>query len=663
VTPAFGLERLLHTLCQPRGEPLRKPGLEDLLLRALDRVGAALELRAAPIEIEEQPRRTGVPVAGLTDRAGIQQPAVGRAEIDLRPLRGEAALERLAQADRHGDMGVSDEHERSRGVLERGESGLRAEDVLPDRLAGTAVVQRRMFRDRARLQSVQIGAVGRGEDGGSPAGSLGRLRREVGEIDLAEHAEVVVADQPDRGVLLGERAARARLRPIADHVAKAPDGVRTRALDGGQDRFEGVEVGVDVGDDGDPHRGRARLPRAALVVLGVAAAAGVAIAAYFLLRTEVPKLDQPSVDPGAFFTDAELDRIEAYRRLPRWLWVASTLVELVVLGVLAWKGRALARWLERRVHGRVRVGLLLGLTAVGAVWLATLPLAAVGHWWQRRYGLSEQGYGAWLGDQAVSLAVLAVLVSIAVAGALFLAARLGRRWWIAGAAGLAVLGVAYVLLQPVVIQPLFNRFEPLPDRALAARIEALGEQVGVHVDQVDVADASRRTTAANALVTGLGPTRRIALYDTLLDGRFTQDQIVAVVAHELAHVKRAHVWKGAAWFVLFAVPGVALVAFALNRRGGPGDPGLVPLALLCAFVLSLAVLPAANAISRRYEAEADWLALVATRDPQAVAGLVRGLAVASLADPDPPGWSQQLLGTHPSPLDRIAMAEAYARRP
>ena len=135
------------------------------------------------------------------------------------------------------------------------------------------------------------------------------------------------------------------------------------------------------------------------------------------------------------------------------------------------------------------------------------------------------------------------------------------------------------------------------------------------------------------------------------------------MAHELAHVERAHVWKGAAWFVLFAVPGVALVAFVLNRRGGPGDPGLVPLALLCAFVLSLAVLPAANAISRRYEAEADWFALVATRDPQAVAGLVRRLAVASLADPDPPGWSRQLLGTHPSPLDRIAMAEAYARRP
>src|SRR4026209_1695725 len=195
-------------------------------------------------------------------------------------------------------MGVSHEHERPRRVLERGAGGLRAEDVLPDRLAGTAVVERRMLRDRARLQSAQIGAVSRGEDAGSPAGRLGRLRRGVSEIALAEYAEVVVADQPDRGVLLGERAARARLRPIADHVAKAPDGVRTRALDGGQDRVEGMEVGVDVGGEGDPHRRRARLPRAALIVVGVSAAAGVAIAVYLLLRTEVPKVDPPGGRPG-----------------------------------------------------------------------------------------------------------------------------------------------------------------------------------------------------------------------------------------------------------------------------------------------------------------------------------------------------------------------------
>jgi STE24 endopeptidase len=419
---------------------------------------------------------------------------------------------------------------------------------------------------------------------------------------------------------------------------------------------------MDVGDDRDPHR-RLTLPRALLLVVGIAAAAGVAVGAYLLLDTEVPRLELPAVEPGAVFSAAELERMEAYRSLPRWLWVASTVIELAVLALLAWKGRELARWIGRRAKGRVRVGVLVGLTAVLAVWLATLPIGAVGHWWRRRYGLSEQGYAAWLGDQAVSLAVLAVLVSIAVAGALWLAGRFGRRWWIPGGAALAALGVLYVLLQPIAIEPLFNRFEPISDRALAVRIEGLAAELGVEVDRVDVADASRRTTAANAVVTGIGPTRRIALYDTLLDGRFSQDEIVAVAAHELGHVRRNHLWKGAAWFALFAIPSVALVAFAVGRRGDPRDPGLVPLALLCAFVLSLAALPAANALSRRYEAEADWLALTATRDPQAVEGLVRGLAVAGLSDPDPPGWSRVFLSTHPSPLERIGMAEAFARRP
>jgi STE24 endopeptidase len=418
---------------------------------------------------------------------------------------------------------------------------------------------------------------------------------------------------------------------------------------------------VDVGDDRHPHRRRVTLP---VVALGAAAAVW-AIGAWLLLGTQVPALELPHVDPRDWFSAAELERIDDYRRLPRWLWVASTVVELAVLAALAWQGRRLAAAAARATRGTVRQGVLVGLSCALAVWAATLPLEAVSHGWRRRYGLSGQGYGAWLGDRAIELAVTAVLLALAVAGALALARRFGRRWWIPGGGALALLAVAYVLLQPLVVEPLFNRFEPLRDPALAARIERLADRVGVHVGRVEVADASRRTTAANAVITGLGPTRRIALYDTLLDGRFTEDEIAVVSAHELAHAARSHTWKGAAWFVLFAVPGLAVIAWALRRRGEPGSadgPSLVPAALLVAFVLSLVALPAENALSRRYEAEADWIALTATGDPQAAAGLVHGLAVAALSDPDPPAWSVLLLGTHPSSVDRIAMALAYAER-
>jgi Zn-dependent protease with chaperone function len=414
---------------------------------------------------------------------------------------------------------------------------------------------------------------------------------------------------------------------------------------------------VDVGDDRDAHGRRATLARAALCV----AAAGWAVAALFLLRTKTPDLDLPELDPAAFFPTGDLDRIEAYRSVTRWLWVGSIAAELAVLAVLAWKARPLASMFQARLRGRVRTGVALGLAAACAAWLATLPFAAFGHVWRRRYGLSEQGYAAWLGDEALSLAVTVVLVGLTVAGAIFLAKWLRRRWWLPGGAALAVLAAAFVLVQPLVIQPLFNDFRPLPDRALAAEIERLAGRLGVDVGEVDVADASRRTTAANAHVSGVGPTKRVVLDDTLLDGRFTRGEISWVAAHELGHVAREHVWKGAAWFVLFAVPGLALIAWIADRRGGLADPAQVPVALLCAFALFIATLPAQNAISRRYEAEADWLALTATQDAESAIGLEQRFALTNLSDPTPPGWARMMLGTHPTPLERIGMALAFDR--
>ncbi len=357
-----------------------------------------------------------------------------------------------------------------------------------------------------------------------------------------------------------------------------------------------------------------------------------------------------------------LERIEAFRGVGRWLWLASAAIELGVLALLAWRASSLARLARRVGRGRIRAGALLGLGAAACVWLATLPVSGVDHWWRRRYGLSGQGAGGWLRDEALSLAVLAVVVALVVAGAVWLAGRFGRRWWVAGSAAAATLGVAVALAQPVVIEPLFHRLTPLADGALAADVEELGRRLGVAVGEVEVADASRRTTAANARVIGIGPSRTVVLHDTLLDGRFQRGEILSVVAHELAHVARAHVWKAVAWFALLAVPSLLAIAFVTERRGGLRDPALVPLALLVAFACFLATLPVQNAVSRRYEAEADWLALTATGDPQSAVELARGLALAGLVDPTPPTWAHVLLGTHPTVLDRVGMAEAFADR-
>ncbi len=414
---------------------------------------------------------------------------------------------------------------------------------------------------------------------------------------------------------------------------------------------------MNVREDRDAHRRPTLSQGVAALALGVAGIAAGAL----LWRTKVPELELPELAPHAYFGADELDRIDGFRRVSRLFLLASLALELGALALVVWKARPVAALLSDLLGGRLRAGIAVALVALVAVSVATLPVAAASHWWRRRYGLSEQGYPAWLWDQALGFAVTALVLAIAVAVAMVFATRFGGVWWAPGAAVFAALAALFALAQPVVIQPLFNRFEPLPDRRLAADVERLGERMGVHVETVQVADASRRTTTANAYVAGIGPTRRVVFYDTILDGRFTHAELVSVAAHELAHVGRRHPWKWVGWFALLAVPGLFAVARAAEWRGGLAEPAAVPIALLAALVFFLATLPFQTAVSRRYESEADWLALEATRDPASAIELERRLVTTSLGDPDPPAWVKLWFGTHPTPMERIAMAEARRR--
>ena len=393
----------------------------------------------------------------------------------------------------------------------------------------------------------------------------------------------------------------------------------------------------------------------------LAASAGVGIAAAALLwRTRVPTdLRLPHVAPADYFPRAELARIEEYRRPARALVVASLAVQVVVVGAAAWKAGPLAAAVTRVARGRLRAGVALGVLVVVAVTVAQAPLAAIAHAQRRRYGLSEQAYVGWARDQVVSLAIVAVLTAIAVTAALLLAERFGRRWWIPAVPALTAIALLLVVVQPYVISPLFNRFEPIPDRELARRIQTLARRMGVEIETVQVADASRRTTTGNAYVAGLGPSRRVVLYDNVLRD-VPEDELLALSAHELAHVGRRHLWKGVAWFALLAVPGAYVVARVSGRVGTGAEPAVVPVGLAAALGFVLLTLPLQNAASRRYEAEADWLALEATRDPDSVIALDRRLVLENLADPDPPALLTFWLGTHPPSIKRIAMARAWA---
>jgi STE24 endopeptidase len=177
----------------------------------------------------------------------------------------------------------------------------------------------------------------------------------------------------------------------------------------------------------------------------------------------------------------------------------------------------------------------------------------------------------------------------------------------------------------------------------------------VRIDKV-----RNETSAANAMATGIGPSARVFIWDTFLDGRFRPGEIRVVAAHEFGHVAHDHIWKGVAWSALITIPGFFLVAVLTRRRGGMENPEVVPFALLVLAVFGLVITPFGNAVSRRYEAEADWSALRATNDPRDAESVFRKFTTYDLSEPNPPGWSYVWIDNHPTVVQRIAMTRAWS---
>jgi STE24 endopeptidase len=238
-----------------------------------------------------------------------------------------------------------------------------------------------------------------------------------------------------------------------------------------------------------------------------------------------------------------------------------------------------------------------------------------------------------------------------------LARWIGGRWWIAAAPAFVGLALLFAFVSPYLLRT--HRLHDPVLRAAARRLEAR-EHVG-HVP-IDVQPVRDATSLPNAEATGIGPSRRVVLWDTLLDGRFGERELEVVIAHELGHLARNHIWKAVGWYALFAFPGTFLIARATRRRGGMGTPEAVPLALLVLIVLGLLALPLENEISRHREAEADWQALQATRDPAAATALFRRFVRTTLDDPDPSTLDYLLLENHPTIIQRLAMTQAWTSR-
>ena len=271
---------------------------------------------------------------------------------------------------------------------------------------------------------------------------------------------------------------------------------------------------------------------------------------------------------------------------------------------------------------------------------------------ERRWGFSTQsgsGFAADILKKLLLTCVFAVVPVVAVVGL----SRAFPSWWPAVAApGAAVLVLVVGFVAPLVLEPLFNRFTPLDDAPLTASLQALASRAGVPVREVLVSDASRRTRKVNAYVSGIGSTRRVVLYDTLLR-EVPRPELEVVVAHELGHRRERHVAKGTALAMLGAAAGT-LVIWAVVAE--PQDPAVAPLILLISALLELAAAPFEAALSRRWERVADRFSLDLTGDRDAFRALHRKLATANLGDLYPPRLVYVLLFSHPTAPERLAAA-------
>jgi STE24 endopeptidase len=402
--------------------------------------------------------------------------------------------------------------------------------------------------------------------------------------------------------------------------------------------------------------------RIALGTTIIGISAFVLVATWLVPWSPVPGGAPDPVAADSVFSADQIQRAEDYARWARvWGWSSLALS----LAVACWLGfSARGRRLAERMPGRWWVQVILVVAALDLIGrLVTLPLGIAQRKLQLDVGLSTSSWPAWVFDLVKGELVDIVTTSIAVVAVVGIARRWPRAWPSVAGGVLAVLVFAGSFVYPVLVEPLFNSFEPLEDGPLRTQIFELAEKEGVAVDDVLVADASRRTTTLNAYVSGYGGTRRVVVYDTLVED-LNDQQALSVVAHELAHARNDDVLIGTSLGAAGALVGVGLLgllAGVAERRGRPGvgEVGAVPMLLALVAIATVLASPLQNGISRQIETRADVDALRATNAPQPFVALQRRLAIKSLADPTPPAWSQWWFGSHPTVLQRIAIARAF----
>ncbi len=370
------------------------------------------------------------------------------------------------------------------------------------------------------------------------------------------------------------------------------------------------------------------------------------------------------------------DRAARYHRLGRQTRVWSIIVSGALLGGLIVTGgslglRRLAQYVAGGGHLPPFIRPVMEVAAFAVLLTAIQGLALSpfafyrGFILERRYGLSRESGARWLRDhfRAVLLAtMMVVIVCVLTYEAIWI---WPVWWWVVTAAGLSLLLIALARIAPVVLFPIFYRFTPLRSEPLQSRLVALALRAGARVVGAYEWTLSDRTRRANAALAGLGRTRRILISDTLLTD-YSDDEIEVVLAHELSHHVHYDIWTSIASEILVMFAGLFAASRILPAAAptigvlGPGDVAGLPLIILVASAVSLALKPVGHALSRAHELRADRYALELTRNPAAFISAIRRLAAQNLAEDRPARYVELLFYSHPPISRRIAAARAWA---
>ena len=280
-----------------------------------------------------------------------------------------------------------------------------------------------------------------------------------------------------------------------------------------------------------------------------------------------------------------------------------------------------------------------------------------------QFDLTDRTFGSWMGDMLKGLAVNLAILPIVGALAL-LAMRRVKRWWLALWLGSIPLILTVVVVQPIVLDPIFNKFEPLRDEVLRQKLLDLASRAGIEGGRVYEVDKSKQTKTMNAYVTGIGPTARIVMWDTLL-AKMSHDEVLAVMGHEMGHYVLRHIWKGLAFslaislFVFFA--GQKIIERGLPRFGfeSAGDPAALPWVLLVFGAIGFLLTPVGAAYSRYGEHQADRFSLELTHLNAPMATAFRKMAEDSKRDPSPHPFIKYWRYSHPPIAERIPFALSY----